>query len=61
MVRLEAQGPLIGGDGFVQLTLLLERHAEIIVCLHILRVKAQRLVIGGDGLIKFSLLFEGIA
>ena len=52
---------MIAGDGLIQLALLPERIAEIVVRLGVIGVDSEGLVIAGDGLIQLALTLERIA
>ena len=52
---------LVGGDGLVQLLLLAQGDAEVVVGHGVLRVEFDGLAVGGDGLVQLLLVEQGDA
>ena len=56
VVRLEADGLPVLGDGLVQLALAREGVAEVVVGLGVVLLEADGLAVLGDGLVQLALL-----
>ena len=52
---------LVAGRGLVELALLLERVAPVVVRLGIVRMQRQRLLVACQGLLEFTLLVQHVA
>ena len=61
MVRLQFQGPAEAGDRFVQLSLVLQRNAQVVVRLGIVRLQFQCPAEAGDRFVQLPLVLEGNA
>ena len=51
----------MAGDRVVQLPLVLERVAQVVVCLGIVRLQLQCPAVAGDGFVQFPLVLQGVA
>ena len=57
-VRLEAKRGAVFGDGPVQISLVAEREAEVVVRGGVVRLEAKRGAVFGDGPVQISLVTE---
>ena len=60
-VRLQFQCPAVAGDRFVQLPLLLQRIAQVVVCLGKVRLQFQCPAVAGDRFVQLPLVLQRIA
>jgi acyl dehydratase len=62
IVRLQFQRPAIAGDRFVELPLILQRIAEVVVRVGIVGLQFQRPAVAGDRFgIQLPLVLESLA
>ena len=61
IVRFQFQGPAVAGDRLVQLPLVLESNAQVVVCLGKVRLQLQGAAAAGDRLVELPLVAESIA
>ena len=61
IVRLQFHGPAVAGNRFVQLALVLQRIAQVVVRLGIIRLQFHGPAAAGDRFVQLSLLLEGNA
>ena len=59
--RVEFDGLAIGGDGLVQLLLVGQGVAEVVVGVGQLRIEFDGLAVGGDGLVQLLLALQSVA
>ena len=60
IIRLELQRPAVAGHCLVQLPLLLENNAQVIVCLGKIRLQFQDPAVAGHRLVQLPLFVEGV-
>ena len=60
IVGLEGDGLTISGDGLVELALVLQGIAEIVVGFGVVGIEGDGLTVGGDGLVELALSFRAL-
>jgi uncharacterized membrane protein AbrB (regulator of aidB expression) len=60
-VRLQFQCAAVAGDRFVQLPLVLQGIAQVVVCLGKVGLQFHRPAVAGDRFVQLSLVLQGIA
>ena len=60
-VRLQFQCPAVAGDRFLQLPLVLQGIAQVVVCLGIVRLQFQCPAVAGDRFLQLPLVLQRIA
>ena len=60
IVGLEFQRPAVAGDRLVQLPLVLQRIAQVAVCLGKVRLQLQRPAVAGDRFVELPLVLQAL-